>query len=136
MTAATPETWKLLMDRAGIASIRKLAAAAGIDHTIVNRVIMKGSNTNAENMEKMAGALRVPVEQLYELSSGVAATPLALPKGTEKLTERQKTAVTEMIRTLVESREYAPEFVDKKSAEPTQPGQEKTGSVTPIGGYK
>lgn len=134
---ATPDTWKTLMERAGIASIRQLAKTAGFaDHTIVNRVIMKGTTTSAENMVKIAVALRVPVEQLYEIHSGVAATPFTPPKGTEKLSEDEKEALAKIIRSMVRSKEDDEGFVYKKSAGSTEQAQEKTGSVTPIGGYK
>lgn len=140
MTATTSQ-WAKLMDKVGLTSVRQLAKAAGIDHTIVNRVITKGSTTSAENMERIAGALQVPVEELYELKSGTPATPLVIPGESEMLSERQKTAIVEVIRSMVEDKKYAAglsaelaKFVDKKSPEATQPVQEKTTNVTPIGG--
>ena len=140
MTATTSQ-WAKLMDNAGFTSVRQLAKAAGIDHTIVNRVITKSSTTSAENMERIAGALQVPVEELYELKSGTPATPLVVPGESEMLSERQKTAFMELIRTIVEDKKNVAglsaelaKFVDKKSAESAQPVQEKTGNVTPLGG--
>lgn len=131
---AIPAPWAALMDKAGITSIRELAKAAGLpSHNIINPVIMKGTKTADENMVKVAAALRVPVEELYRISSGVAARPLSLPIGTEKLSERQKNAVAELIRTMIEEKTDAG-FVDKKSADPAEPDQEKTATVTPIGG--
>jgi hypothetical protein len=132
-----PIQWDDLMIRKGFTSIRQLAKAADLNHTIVNRVIMKDATTSAENMQKIAWALDVPVEELYGITSGVAAKPLSIPKGTEKLSERQKSAVQELIRSMVEEKEVTnDEFVYEKNPETAQPGQEKTGSVTPIGGYK
>jgi hypothetical protein len=132
--AATPKAWQELMDQQGISSIRQLAKIAGLpDHTRINAVIMNGSTTSTENMEKVARALKVPVEELYKITSGVAARPMSMPAGTEKLSERAKNAVAEIIRVLIEEEERA-ENVDKKSDGPTERAQEKTGTVTPIGG--
>jgi hypothetical protein len=124
---AIPKPWMELMDKAGITSIRQLAKAAGFTgHTVVNAVIMRGASTSQENMEKIATALRVPVENLYGITSGVSARPLTMPAGSEKLSERQKNAVAEIIRTMIEEKEYVAEFVDKKSAAPAEPVQEKS----------
>lgn len=123
---AIPKPWMELMDKAGITSIRQLAKLAGFPgHTVVNAVIMKGSGTSAGNMEKIARALKVPVEELYGITSGVPARPLSMPLGTEKLSERQKNAIAEIIRTMIEEKENDTEFVDKKSSSPAEPVQEK-----------
>lgn len=118
------------MDKVGISSIRQLAKEAGLpDHTRINAVIMRGTSTSLENMEKVASALRVPVEELYRITSGVPARPLSMPAGTEKLSERQKNAVAEMVRTMVEEKEYVEKLeklVDKKSSEPAEQVQEKS----------
>ena len=135
--AEIPKPWQELMDQAGITSMRQLAQIAELtSHTTVNQVIIKGGTTSEENMEKIARALKVPVERLYSITSGAASRPLALPRGTEKLSERQKTAIVEIIRTMVEEKENAPEIVHKKSAGTTEQAQEKTASVTPIGDRK
>jgi len=132
-----PAQWAQLMDNAGITSLRQLAKAADLSsHNITNNVIIKGAKTSDENMQKIATALHVPVERLYEITTGVAAKPLALPLGTEKLTPRQQEAVKEIIRTLVEANENAPELVHKKSPETTQSDPEKTTVVTPIRGRR
>lgn len=132
-----PAQWAQLMDNAGITSLRQLAKAADLSsHNITNNVIIKGAKTSDENMQKIAIALHVPVERLYEITTGVAAKPLALPLGTEKLTPRQQEAVKEIIRTLVEANENATELVHKKSPETTQHDQEKTPVVTPIRGRR
>ena len=125
--AAIPKAWQELMDQQGITSIRQLCKVAGLpDHSAMNRVIMKGSTTDPGNMAKVARVLKVPVEELYRITSGVAARPLTMPAGTEKLSERQKNAVAEIIRTMVEEKERDEKFVDKKSDQPAEPVQEKT----------
>ncbi|MCO4257347.1 hypothetical protein [Pseudarthrobacter cellobiosi] len=127
---AIPGPWMDLMQKVGITSIRQLAKVAGLpDHTRANAVIMTGATTSVENMEKLASALRVPVEQLYRITSGVAARPLTMPAGTEKLSERQKNAVAEMVRTMVEEKEYVEKLeklVDKKSPATAEHVQEKS----------
>ena len=135
----TPTQWDDLMRRKGFTSIRQLAKAADLNHTIVNRVIMKGATTSPENMQHIAWALGVNVEDLYGITSGVEAKPLSIPKGSEKLTERQKVAFQELIRSVIDVMEEKEvtddEFVYEKTPETAQPGQEKTAQVTPIGGY-
>lgn len=124
--AAIPKAWQELMDQQGITSIRQLAKVAGLqNHTGLNAVIMKGATTSEENMGKVATALKVPVEQLYGITSGVEARPLTMPAGTEKLSERQKNAVAEIIRTMIEEKEYVEKIVDKKTVDPAEPVQEK-----------
>lgn len=128
-----PKPWKDLMDKAGIRSIRHLSQVAEIkttsgepDHTRANAVIMRGGTTSPENMGKLAAALRVPVEELYRITSGVAARPLTMPAGTEKLSERAKNALAEVIRVMIEEREQNDEkSLDKKSSEPAERVQEK-----------
>lgn len=123
---AIPKPWMDLMDQQGISSIRQLAKTAGlVGHTAINAVIMRGAVTSEENMEKVARVLKVPVEELYRITSGVAARPLTMPAGTEKLSERQKNAVAEIIRTMIEEKENVTKFVDKKSEDPAEPVQEK-----------
>ncbi|MEW1808651.1 hypothetical protein [Pseudarthrobacter sp. NPDC080039] len=93
------------MARAGYTSIRQLAKAARLNHIVVNPVIMKGTSTAPENMTALAAALSVPVEDLYFIKSGTRARPLSIPAGTEKLSERQKDAISELIRSMIEERE-------------------------------
>lgn len=125
---AIPKPWMDLMDRQGITSIRQLAKVAGLpDHTRVNAVIMRGASTSPENMERIAQALRVKVEELYRITSGVPARPLTMPAGTEKLSERAKNAIAEVVRVMIEEKEqYDAKIVDKKSPEPAERVQEKS----------
>lgn len=134
---AIPDPWKRLMERAGIDSIRELANKAGLDnHSAINRVIMKGTTTSAENMEKVATALRVSIADLYEITQGAPSAPLTMPRGTELLSERQKRAIAEIIRTMVEEKENATGIVDKKSAGSAEQAQEKMAGVTPLRGRR
>lgn len=126
---AIPKPWADLMERQGIKSIRQLAKAAGLPgHTAINAVIMRGATTSPANMVKVARVLKVPVEDLYQITSGVPARPLTMPVGTEKLSERQKNAIAEIIRSMVEEKEYVEQFVDKKSVEPAEQVQEKNAA--------
>lgn len=132
--AEIPAPWKKLMDQQGISSIRELAKAAGLpSHNTINPVIMKGTSTSPEHMQKVAWVLKVPVEELYQITSGVAARPLTMPAGTEKLSERAKNAVAEIIRVLIEQEEHAGNVYEKSDGT-TERDQEKTSNVTPIGG--
>lgn len=117
-----------LMEQVGITSIRQLAKLADLpDHTRINAVIMRGATTSEENMEKVARVLRVDVEELYRITSGVAARPLTMPAGTEKLSERAKNAIAEVIRVMIEEKEqYDQKIVDKKSPGTAEQVQEKS----------
>lgn len=135
--AEIPKQWHELMDRAGYASIRQLAKAAGLNHTVVNPVIMKGTTTSPDNMGKIAAVLSVPLEDLYLIKSGTRNRPLSIPKGTELLTERQKDAVAELIRSMVEERlqdATDDSFVDTQKSDPPESVPEKNGTVTALGG--
>lgn len=112
-----PSKWADLLVKAGYTdprdrvtpSLNQLAKASGIHTTTVSRLVLKGLGLSAENMLKIAEALRVPVSDLYELSTGEKVEPLTLPQGTEKLSHREKEAVTEIIRSLINAKEHVNE---------------------------
>ena len=146
VVTAIPGKWADLLVRAGlvdprregqIPSLRQLASAAELTPTTVGRIVLQGRSATPENMQKIARALRIPLDDLYLVAKGVEARPLQLPPGTENLSLKEKEAVLEIIRVLVDSKEHKnAEIVDKKKTEPAEPEQEKTAGVTPIGGRR
>lgn len=110
---------------AGVASMRQLSYKIDVNTTTISRLITKGEVLSDELMQKIADALKVQVEELYGLATGVAARPMTLPAGTEKLTEREKNALAEIVRTLVSLKEAEHDTLDEKSRQPAEPAKEK-----------
>ncbi|MBT2537264.1 helix-turn-helix transcriptional regulator [Arthrobacter sp. ISL-69] len=116
-----PSKWADLLVQAGYTdprdrvtpSLNQLSKSSGVHTTTISRLVLKGLGLSEVNMKKIAEALRVPVSDLYELSTGEKVEPLTLPKGTEKLSHREKEAVTEIIRSLINAKEH----VDERSPE-------------------
>lgn len=132
-----PSKWSDLLIKAGFTdrrngapSLRRLGDAAGVNVSTVSRLVIKGMGLTDANMQKIADALRVSVDEVYGLTSGVTAKPMTLPLGTEKLTEREKNAVAEIIRSLVNSKELGSGEDDdpEKTSEQAEPAEEKTQS--------
>lgn len=112
--------------RNGAPSLRRLGEAAGVNVSTVSRLVIQNRGLTDVNMQKIAEALRVPVEDLYLMSSGVGAAPFVPPKGTEKLSVQEKDALAEIIRALVNAKEQGNEHADQKSVAPSERDQEKT----------
>ena len=116
-----PSKWADLLVKAGYTdprdrvtpSLNQLSKASGVHTTTISRLVLKGLGLSEANMTKIAEALSVPVSDLYELSTGEKVEPLTLPKGTEKLSHREKEAVTEIIRSLINAKDH----VDERSSE-------------------
>ncbi|MEZ2388230.1 hypothetical protein AB6813_01555 [bacterium RCC_150] len=102
-----PVPWQELMDRAGITSLRSLSTACGGQPSpkAVGDIILRGARGSQESMAKLAEVLGVAFSDLDELQTRHKPEPLRLPPGTEKLSLRQKQAVTELIRSLIASKE-------------------------------
>ena len=109
-----PSKWADLLIKAGYTdprdrvtpSLNQLSNASGVHTSTISRLVLKGLGLSEANMAKIAEALRVPVSDLYELSTGEKVEPLTLPQGTEKLSHREKQAVTEIIRSLINAKEH------------------------------
>jgi hypothetical protein len=121
-----PSKWADLLIKAGYTdprdrvtpSLNQLSKASGIHTTTISRLVLKGLGLSEVNMGKIAEALRVPVSDLYELSTGEKVEPLTLPKGTEKLSHREKEAVNEIIRSLINAKEHVDERTPEHDSKP------------------
>ena len=141
-----PSKWADLLVKAGYTdprdrvtpSLNQLGKASGIHTSTISRLVIRGLGLTPENMNKIAEALRVPVSDLYELSTGEKIEPLTLPQGTEKLSHREKEAVTEIIRSLINAKDHVnersqldePKQAQRKAPatdEPTESVPQKTG---------
>ena len=131
-----PSKWADLLIKAGFTdrrngapSLRRRGDAAEVNVSTVSRLVIKGMGLTDANMQKIADALRVDVDDIYGLTSGVTAKPMTMPLGTEKLTEREKNALAEIIRALVNSKEPGNANDDpEKTSQPAEPAEEKTQS--------
>lgn len=134
MKAEIPAKWASLLLKAGyedprypgIASMRQLSYKIGVPPTTISKLMTKGEVLSDELMQKIATGLNAPVEELYGLATGVVAKPMTLPAGTEKLTEREKNALAEIVRTLVSLKEEDHDARNEKSRQPAKPAQEKS----------
>lgn len=106
-----PAHWKDLMDRRGIASVRKLAERAGLSHTpVVGIVYGDAVNPTEETLAKLARALDIPLADIYWMVGRPVPhvehwTP---PAEANRMTLRQRAAIEELIRTIVDPGEAAP----------------------------
>lgn len=133
MKTEIPAKWASLLLKAGyedpryagVASMRQLSYKIDVNTTTISKLMTKGEVLSDELMQKIADALNVPVEELYGLATGVVARPMTLPAGTEKLTEREKNALAEIVRTLVSLKEEDHDARNEKSRHPAQSGKEK-----------
>jgi hypothetical protein len=141
-----PIKWADLLVKAGYTdprdrvtpSLNQLSHASGVHTSTISRLVLKGLGLSDGNMLKIAEALRVPVSDLYELSTGEKVEPLTLPQGTEKLSHREKEAVTEIIRSLINAKDNVnepsqtdpPKQAQSKAPaadDPAEPVSQKTG---------
>lgn len=101
-----PFEWQLVMDQRSITSVRELASEAGISHGTVNRLVYgDGHKTSDENMRKVAKALGMKTESVYELArrSKDHGIPWEAPGDARFLTMKQRAAVEHVIRVMVAS---------------------------------
>ena len=97
-----PEHWQLFMDQKGIRSIAHLAELTGIAGMTANRLVMGDAKTRPDILRNMARALRVDDAVIYGLAGWPTTTkPWEPPAEAEAMTERQRKAVTELIRSFV-----------------------------------
>ena len=99
-----PQEWKVLMDRKGYSSLRRLAEAAGLGHTTVNRVVLsRGYETTEEVLQRIADALNVDYTTVYRLAGrGVpVAQKWQPPASSARLTREQREVLERLIETMV-----------------------------------
>lgn len=82
--------------RAGNPSLNQWAKESGV-HTSTISSFLDGRKTRPENVRKLAGALGIPVADLYAMVGRESLTPWVPPAGTEMLSERQRSALNELI---------------------------------------
>lgn len=99
-----PAHWKELLDRRGIPSVRQLANRAGLSQPPVNNLVYgDGSRPEEATLAKVAGALGIPLADVYALAGAPAphAEVWVPPAEANRMTAKQREAVEAMIRAMV-----------------------------------
>lgn len=105
MRRTTPPQWVKLMESKNLRSIRQLADKSGVSHPAIARLIHREGITKDENIAAVATTLGVTPARIYELAGMDApseAGPYEPPEEAARLTTRQREALTELIRAMVE----------------------------------
>ena len=103
----TPERWQKAMDRAGLSSMRRLAAAVGVHTSTISAMIHGDRDTSPETVAKVAEVLGVDVVRVSRWvgQARTVAAPYQPPAEAALLTARQRKAVDELIRSMTEREE-------------------------------
>lgn len=110
MRRTTPPQWVKLMESKNLGSIRQLADKSGVSHPAIARLIHREGVTKDENIVAVAEALGVKPARIYELAGMNAPTeagPYVPPEEAARLTTRQREALTELIRAMVDTKATA-----------------------------
>lgn len=99
-----PEPWRGAMEAAGTYSIRDLARKANLGTSTVSKLIYGRSSTSERTMQAVADSLRVEVPTIREWASAARgeAGPFSLPPEANRLSRRQRAAVIEVVRAMLE----------------------------------
>lgn len=99
------------MEANGYRSLRGLAEAAGLTHTVISRMVNGTAVPKDESILVVAETLRVKPSVIYDLvklSAPSESAPWRPPAEAARLTTSQRDALAQLIRTMV-----APEPADK-----------------------
>lgn len=110
MRRTTPPQWVKLMESKNLGSIRQLADKSGVSHPAIARLIHREGVTKDENIVAVAKTLGVTPARIYELAGMDAppeAGPYVPPEEAARLTTRQREALTELIRAMVDTKATA-----------------------------
>jgi transcriptional regulator with XRE-family HTH domain len=98
-----PEHWQLFFDQKGISSVAHLSRRTGIAGMTANRLVHGEARTSPDILRQVAQALDVEDVVIYGLAGWPTTTkPWEPPVEAEAMTDRQRKAVTEMIRSFVQ----------------------------------
>lgn len=104
MKREIPPQWAELMDRRGLSSIRQLAAASGVSHPAIGRLIHREGQIRDATVLAIAKALAIDPQQVYNMAgidTPAEAGNYTPPREAARLSHRERRAVDEMIRLLV-----------------------------------
>lgn len=98
-----PEPWRTAMGNAGAYSFRQLAAKARVGTSSVTNLIYGRTTSREGTMQAVADTLRLPVTTIREWASTARGEvgPYSPPAEANRLSERQRRAIDELIRSIV-----------------------------------
>ncbi|MFV8173363.1 helix-turn-helix domain-containing protein [Mycolicibacterium peregrinum] len=84
-------------------SNRKVAELAGVSPATVDRLMNGDVSTKVENLDSIAAVLKVPTSEARELANlpATPTSPYVGPEESRLLTQRQRSALDELIRSVV-----------------------------------
>lgn len=104
MTADHPLVKRLRSARDNVKlSNRKVAELAGVSPATVDRLMNGDVSTKVENLDSIAEVLKVPTREARELANlpATPTSPYVGPEESRLLTQRQRSAIDELIRSVV-----------------------------------
>lgn len=98
-----PAPWRDAMEKAGTYSLRDLAARAGVGTSTVSDLIYGRKLASERTMQAAADSLRLPITTIREWAATARGEvgPYQPPAVANRLTERQRRALDELIRSIV-----------------------------------
>lgn len=100
-----PEPWKTAGERKGLTSIRAIARESGASVQTVAMIVAGKRRPTPATSARLAAALGTDpatVDQWAGLPAGETSEPYIPPPESRRMTDRQRRAINEMIRVLVE----------------------------------
>jgi transcriptional regulator with XRE-family HTH domain len=98
-----PPPWREAMENAGTYSLRDLATRAGLGTSTVSDLIYGRKLTSERTMQAVSDTLRLPVPTIREWAATARGEvgPYRPPAVANRLSERQRRALDELIRSMV-----------------------------------
>lgn len=127
-----PQPWREAMENAGTYSLRDLAARAGLGTSTVSDLIYGRKSTSERTMQAAADSLRLPVTTIRSWAATARGEvgPYQPPAVANRLTERQRRAIDELIRSIVTPVE--PEPPDMREVQGLRLAEPDASSDEPI----
>lgn len=112
MRRETPEPWAAAMvkaqatTRSGRPSITALARIAGLGVETTRRLLYGMGSASVESVSKVADALHIDVREVsrWAAQSRAVKAPYGVPAEADLLTDRERRAVTDLIRAITDGR--------------------------------
>lgn len=89
--------------RTGNPSLAALGRMAGVSTTTASKLVLSGEAVGSRSLDAIAKALRVPAADLLWWATGKPEKPWYPPRGSEKLTARERRVLDELVRLILEA---------------------------------
>lgn len=99
-----PEAWRSVMEPRGLHSARDLAAKASVAPSTITRLFAGESSPTEDTLTAVADALGISVLKVRRIAGRPVgeSDPFVLPPEANRLDRRQRAAVVEIVRLLLE----------------------------------